>query len=199
MQCDQLSDEQAMERVGRGDISALDALYARYQKRLLFYFHRMLSGDVEQAQDMLQDLFLKLVERPELYKAGRPFSTWVFSIAHNMCKNVYRAKSSARTKVIRQGADAEGAFDIEEVEADMQTAADALDHATFVAMLRVELDLLDPDAKAAFLLRYQEDFSIRDIALTLGCPEGTVKSRLFNTTRKLAERLRVFNPILHHD
>lgn len=186
-----------MERVGQGDISALDALYARYQKRLLFYFHRMLSGDVEQAQDMLQDLFLKLVERPDLYHAGRPFSTWVFSIAHNMCKNVYRKKDTTAAKVIRQGSEDEGAFDIESVEADMQTAADALDHASFVAMLRVELDLLDPDAKAAFLLRHQEDFSIRDIAQTLGCPEGTVKSRLFNTTRKLADRLRVFDPI--HD
>lgn len=205
----ELTDEQAMERIGRGDISALDALYARYQKRLLYYFHRMMSGDVEQAQDMLQDLFLKLIERPDLYTPGRTFSTWVFSIAHNMCKNEYRRKYSSRS-VLRPSNDVAsespsavgfssngvaGSYDLDAIESEMLSAADALDRAAFAKMLRMELDLLEPEVKTVFLLRHQEDFSIRDIAETLGCPEGTVKSRLFNTTRKLAERLRMFNPV----
>lgn len=199
-----LTDEQAMERVGRGEISALDALYARYQKRLLFYFHRMLAGDVEQAQDMLQDLFLKLIERPDLYTPGRQFSTWVFSIAHNMCKNEYRKNEHRRkyaatnTATSSAPAGIDYGVDIEAIESEMLNAADAFDRATFAAMLRIELDLLDPDAKTTFLLRHQEGFSLRDIAETLACPEGTVKSRLYNTTRKLAERLRVFNPTEHH-
>lgn len=185
-----------MERVGRGEFSALDVLYARYQKRLLFYFHRMLSGDVVRAQDMLHDLFLKLIERPELYTPGKPLSTWIFSIAHNMCKNEYRKKYSTRSSAM---ASLDADIDIETIESKMLDAADAFDRATFAAMLRIELDLLDPDAKTTFLLRHQEGFSVRDIAETLGCPEGTVKSRLYNTTRKLAERLRVFNPIEHHE
>ncbi len=156
----------------------------------------MMSGDVEQAQDMLQNLFLKLIERPDLYTPGKQFSTWVFSIAHNMCRNEYRKKYSARMTTT---ASLDDDVDIEAIESQMLSAADVLDRATFAAMLRIELDLLNPDVKATFLLRHQEGFSLRDIAETLGCPEGTVKSRLYNTTRKLADRLRVFNPIQHHE
>src|ERR1043165_1762067 len=84
------SDEQLMTLVGRGEIPAFDELYDRYGKRLLYYFYKMLAQNEHQAQDFLHDLFLKIVERPELYSPERKFSTWVFSIAHNMCKNEYR-------------------------------------------------------------------------------------------------------------
>jgi hypothetical protein len=84
------SDEKLMGLLGRGDIAAFDELYDRYGGRLLRYFHRMLGRDEEKAQDFLQDIFLRIVERPELFSLDRRFSTWIFSVAHNMCKNEYR-------------------------------------------------------------------------------------------------------------
>ena len=56
---DTLTDEKLMAHIQRGDTAAFDELYTRYSKRLLYYFHRMLGGDGEKAQDFLQDLFLK--------------------------------------------------------------------------------------------------------------------------------------------
>ena len=60
--------------------------------------------------------------------------------------------------------------------------------------LSAELDKLDDGHRTAFLLRYQQNLSIREIGQILGCSEGTVKSRLFYTTQKLAAKLKAFNP-----
>ncbi|MDP7122228.1 MAG: sigma-70 family RNA polymerase sigma factor, partial [Candidatus Marinimicrobia bacterium] len=70
--------------------SAFDELYARYSSRLFHYFYRMLGGNPEKARDFLQDIFFKIVENPDRFHTGNRFSSWVFTIAHNMCKNEYR-------------------------------------------------------------------------------------------------------------
>jgi len=90
------SDERLMERVVRGDERAFTELYDRYQGRLLTYFHRMLWSDCERAEDLLQDLFTKLAQRPGMYDPERPFRTWLFSVANNMCKNEYRREEVRR-------------------------------------------------------------------------------------------------------
>jgi len=75
-----LSDERLMELVVRGDERAFGALYDRYRRKLLTYFHRMLWQDRERAQDFMQDLFAKIAQRPESYDPARPFSTWLYSV-----------------------------------------------------------------------------------------------------------------------
>ncbi len=72
------------------DTAAFDELYERYSTRLLHYFYRMLGKETEKAQDFLQDLLLKIVEKPHLFDTRQRFSTWVYTIASNMCKNEYR-------------------------------------------------------------------------------------------------------------
>jgi RNA polymerase sigma-70 factor (ECF subfamily) len=178
------SDEELMELVGRGEIPAFDELYARYSRRLLLYFYRMLSGDEDRAQDILHDLFLKIIERPERFDTRRRFSTWIFSAAHNMCKNEYRWRE------VRQPADVEP----DEIEDDAEGAIERIDRERFAAVLDTELGMLDEEQRSTFLLRYQEELPIAEIAAILGCPEGTVKSRLYYTIRKLAAKLQAFNP-----
>ncbi|MCB0795277.1 MAG: sigma-70 family RNA polymerase sigma factor, partial [Flavobacteriales bacterium] len=154
--------------------------------RVLNYFHRMLWQDRERAQDFLQELFTKIARRPEQYDASRPFVTWLFSVANNMCKNEYR-RMQVRRKAAPQLA----------YEAETSTTPQAgrsVDHAHFRSRLEQELDRLDPDQKATFVMRYHEDLPIKEIAASFGCSEGTVKSRLFYTLKKLAERLKEFGP-----
>ncbi len=85
-----ISDEHLMISVHHGDVYAFNELYNRYSKRLLYYFYRMLGSSQEKSRDFLQDIFIKIIERPELFDTTRKFSTWIFSVAHNMCKNEYR-------------------------------------------------------------------------------------------------------------
>lgn len=185
-----LSDERLMELVVRGDERAFATLYDRYRRRLLTYFHRMLWQDRERAQDFLQELFTKIAQRPASYDASRPFSTWLYSVANNMCKNEYRreeVRRSARPHLRAQDDRVEGVH------------GDGVDRARFAQRLELELEKLDPDHKATFVMRYHEDMAIKEIAAVFGCSEGTVKSRLFYTLKKLAERMKEFDPnALHH-
>ena len=64
----------------------------------------------------------------------------------------------------------------------------------FRGRLDEELDKLEPDHKATFVMRYHEDMAMKEMAAAFGCGEGTVKSRLFYTLKKLAERMKEFDP-----
>ncbi|MBL7975538.1 MAG: RNA polymerase sigma factor [Candidatus Kapabacteria bacterium] len=185
----QLTDEQLMELVGRGKSSALNELYARYSKRLLFYFRRMLNGDIHKAEDFLHDVFLRVIERPHVFDGARSFSTWIFSCAHNACKNEYR-RLQVRNDYNAPDADYE--FD-ELVQADAD-AIERIDRETFRTMLNATLDDVHPDSKTIFLLRYAEDFTLPEIAEVTGIPLGTVKSRLFYLIRHIAQQLKMFAP-----
>lgn len=178
------SDEDLMRCIGRGEVPAFDVLYHRYNKRLLYYFYKMLGQDEHKAQDFLHDVFLKIVERPELFSPERKFSTWVFSVANNMCKNEYRRMNVRRTEDI----------EVDDLAFGEDGIPDRIDRQAFSDMLAVELDGLSEEHKAVFLLRYHENFSVREISEVVQCPEGTVKSRLFYALRRLAKRLQTFNP-----
>lgn len=183
------TDERLMELIAQGAPSAFDELYSRYSKRLLVYFHRLLGRNEAKAQDFLQDLFLKIVENPDLFHTGERFSIWVFAVAHNMCKNEYRRLG------VRKNIDHEIDVDAVSQGTDHEPQAEkALDRKTFREMLFQELDKLDESQRSAFLLRHQEGFSIREISEAMGCSEGTTKSRIFYTTQRLAERLKAFDP-----
>ena len=188
---EQASDERLMELVRKGDEPAFAALYDGYQGRLMSYFHRMLWKDRERAQDFVQELFTKLAQRPESYDPSRPFSTWLFSVANNLCKNEYRREE------VRKRAEPELRYNGQGVQE--AKGGDGVDRAAFRERLDAELDRLEPDHKATFVMRYHEDMAIKEIAGALGCSEGTVKSRLFYTLKKLAERLKEFDPrLMHH-
>ena len=181
-----LSDERLMELVVRGDERSFAVLYDRYQRKLLSYFRRMLWQDRERAQDFLQDLFTKIAQRPQSYNPERPFCTWLYSVANNMCKNEYR-RMATRTAAVP------------ELKAANNTRVEAaggigVDRDLFSAKLEAELDKLDPDHKATFVMRHHEDMAIKEIASVFGISEGTVKSRLFYTAKKLAASMPEFDP-----
>ncbi len=178
-----------MELLQQGDAvgrEAFDELYERYSRRMLSYFHRMLGGDREKAQDFLQELFLKIVERPCLFNVEQRFRTWIYTVAHNMCKNEYRHLKISRV--------VEPAADLEAIVNEEEKMENALDWRRFRAALFQELAKLDENHRATFILRHQDGFSIKEISEVLGCSEGTTKSRLFYTAQKLAGQLSAFHP-----
>jgi len=179
-----------MRCIQRGDTSAFDELYGRYSKRLLFYFYRELGGDEEKAQDFLQEIFLKIVEKPNLFCIEKRFSTWVFAVAYNLCKNEYR-RLEVRD-IVETNVDMDAIS--HELESEYHQAEQNVDQKNFEHALLAELEKFDDGHRSAFLLRYQQNFSIKEIGEILGCSEGTVKSRLFYTTQKLASKLKAFNP-----
>jgi len=174
-------DEHLMTAIYSGDAGAFNELYHRYSKRLLYYFYRMLGNCKEKSRDFLQDVFMKIIEKPELFDPDRKFSTWIFSIAHNMCKNEYR-RLAVRSNTIRdEDIDRYAGTEEPEVQ-ELRLTAD---------QIFMEIDSLGENEKTAFILYYREDFSLREIGKVLSLPEGTVKSKLFYARKKLLVKLQL--------
>ena len=184
------SDEELMLHICKGDELAFDEIYFRYGKRLMGYFVRMLNFDKHIAEDALQDVFLKIAEAPEKFDGSRSFKTWVFSVAHNSCKNYYRHKTvvnnfTQEITYLQNGIN----------ENEFLKTATKIDGNHFRKMLEEVLNELPEEKKEAFILKYQEEKTISEIAFIQDCPEGSVKSRLHYTLKILEEKLKVFKPV----
>lgn len=180
-----LSDEVLMSMVSKGDEQAFGVIYDRYSGRLMNYFHKMLWRDRERSEDMVQNIFLKIARKPDSYDPNRKFSTWLFSVANNMCKNEYRKEEVRRAPAPKLDISTSTPGDV---------AIKELDNERFRDRLAGELSNLEEDQRTTFVMRYYEELSIKEIAAAMGCSEGTVKSRIFYTLKKLADRLTEFDP-----
>lgn len=168
-----------MQQIVSGDQAAFSELYLRYKGRMYYYFYRMLGNSADSANDFLQELFMKLIEKPESYNPAYSFSTWFYSVANNMCKNEYRKRG------IRQEYQ-----EAEALEPQIDYLLDTtIEHEQVVGKIFETLDSLGEEHRSAFLLRYREGFSIKEVAEILELAEGTVKSRLFYAKKLLAEKL----------
>ncbi|NQT26421.1 sigma-70 family RNA polymerase sigma factor [candidate division KSB1 bacterium] len=181
------TDETLVGRIAQSDTLAFDEIYRRYSNRLLHYFYRMLGGNESLAQDLLQETCIRLIEKAYTFREDGKFSTWLFTIAHNLCLNTFRANKKFGGSVT----DHSGSDTLKEYPA----WDDQIDHDRFMRSLHKELVGIDEKKRSVFLLRFQEHHSIREISKIMDCPEGTVKSRLFHTTRYLSGRLRDYKEI----
>lgn len=174
------TDETLIPLIADGDESAFAEIYDRYSERLLHFFYRMLHGDEQRAQDFLQDIAIKLIEKAHTFRGESRFSTWIFTVASNMCRNEFR-KTNRSTTTAHDQLD-------RRIHPDPGVEDRMVDGA-FATLLAEALKILEPEKREVFVLRFQEELSVREISDIVGCPEGTVKSRLFHATRKIGERL----------
>ena len=180
-------DEQLMQLAAQRDSKAFEVLYDRYGKLMFNYFLRMLWKDREKAKDFTQELFTKLIQKPHLYDISRPFKTWLYSIAHNMCKNEY-AKSD-----VRKVAHAE--LRREDSSSLGLESQKSMDRSIFMEKLGEALAGLDEFKRQTFELRFTQELSIIEISEIMQVSEGTVKSRLFYILKELNKQLKVFEGI----
>jgi len=186
----QLSDEELMARAaaGRAPLAspegdrAFEELYRRYARRLKGFFFLQLGGDEELAADATHDVFLRAYEARSRYQEGRSVSTWLFTIAYNICRNHYR--SNAYEAQLLATLDAEPITN-EQIEVQ-------LDAATLDKALAQVLSELPASLHQLFSLHYQEELTIPQVAEIVGIPEGTVKSRLHKTMNIIRKKLKKY-------
>ncbi len=179
-------DAVLVKKTVSGNPDTFSELYDRYYERIFNYLYRMLGGDRDKAQDFLQEAFLKALNNINRYDASIKFSTWIFTIAHNLCKNEYRRLSNRQT---------ESTNDINLLlKEDHINPMDELIQNEFRSQVFRLIDQIDKEQRSVFILRFQEGLSIREIAEVLDCAEGTVKSRLHYAVKKISVHLKEHNP-----
>ena len=181
------TDEQLMDEVVKGNSRAFTEVYERYSRPMLNYFYKMLWQDKLKAEDFMQELFTKIIHKPHLFNSKLKFKTWIFSIANNMCKNEYRKQE------VRKGSNNDLHDNI--VSDDSADLVKKVDESIFNDRLKEELNLLSSSHREVFILRFKQGLSLKEIAEVLDVSEGTVKSRVFYTLKKLSANLKEFNPI----
>jgi RNA polymerase sigma-70 factor (ECF subfamily) len=138
---------------------------------------------------MLQDLFVKIIDKPHLFDPEKRFSAWIYAVASNMCKNEYRRRDIRKIEQSLPEPDSFPATAMDEKKPD-----EIFENKSFSEALYRKLGQLETNKSKTFLLRFQQQLSIKEISEVLDCSPGTVKSRLFYTIRLLADELHEYNP-----
>ncbi len=175
------SDETLIALLLAGDATALAPLVARHHRPLLGYLYHLVGGDRALADDLTQETFARLL-RPATYQPGRPFKPWLYAIATNLARDHFRSAAIARTTT---GSDA-SMLERHDPAPGPEEWVLATEQRQLVG---TALSRLGPEYRAALLLRFYHDLSLREIADALGVPLGTVKSRLSVGTHRLRDLL----------
>jgi len=178
------SDEELMLAIQHGEKPAFNELYARYSNKLYGYLLKMLWYNEVRAQDLLQDLFAKIITQPHLFDSQRSFKTWVYTIAANLCKNEFKRND------VRKGT-LNGVDQFHSLSSNENLEKNFSEN-QFREALSQELKRLDEKHREVFVLKHIDGLSIKEISEITGANEGTVKSRLFYAIKKLADSLKMF-------
>jgi len=183
------SDEDLLARVKAGDESSLGALVERYRRPLFGYLHRML-GDAAEAEDVFQETFLRVVKHLPRFEEGRRVKPWVYAIASNLVKNVYRSRKYREKASIDQEGEAGEPLSASLAALSQAAPPELVSAGERAQAVREAVARLSPSSRDALVLFYFQGLSYDEIAQTLEVPLGTVKSRIHNALSKLAGLLR---------
>jgi RNA polymerase sigma-70 factor (ECF subfamily) len=175
---DTLPDLDLMRRVQEGEMVSYNTLVNRYKDRLFNVLYRMLSSE-DEANDLLQETFLRVWQHKMSYDFRFAFSTWIYTIALNLARNELRRRKKIKFLDIFDFADK-----LPAKEEKKDTSAN------LKTLLEAEMKRLPEKYKTAFLLRDVDSLSYEEIAQVLGVPLGTVKSRVNRARAILRTRLK---------
>ena len=186
-----LPDEELVRRFNGGDPAAFEVLLQRYRRPLYNFILRYVR-DRESAEDLLQDAFLRVIQRSDEFKGESKFTTWLYTIARNLCIDSQRKMSYRRHRSLdapTPGKDADGPNLLERIaseqpQADRDAIAKALQDEIAQAV-----EALPDEQREVFLMREVQNLAFKEIAAIVGVPENTVKSRMRYALERLQEAL----------
>lgn len=186
------ASEMLVQRCRRRDRAAFDELVACYKGRIFSYVSRML-GPGEDAEDVTQEVFVRMYQSLDTFRNEASLSTWLFRIANNLCIDHFRRSKKLRAVAYsldepRDG-DAEGGGGARELAGTTGEPYPALANAELSARLEEAIALLPDKLRAVLILHDVEGVPYDEIARIVSCPLGTVKSRLFNARAQLRGKL----------
>ncbi len=159
----------------RQDPELLDTLIDTYQHRLMRYL-MFLTGKREVAEDLFQEVWIRVLRRGSQYNGKARFDTWIFTIARNLVIDLSRKRTMASLDEMRDCGEDERPFEIPE---NSPSPLDQYEFKENAAELAVVLQTLEPSYREVLSLRFAEEMSLDQIATVTHAPLSTVKSRLY--------------------
>ncbi len=185
-------DAALMRRVKRGDRQAFTALVEKYQQPILNLTYRMI-GDLAEAEDLAQSAFLQLHRSAHRYREDARFSTWLFTIARNLCLNELRRRSRHPAESLDLPHPTDESQPLRSVEDPRSVSPpDALLRRELEQKVQEALDALPPNQRLALLLCRQEDLSYEDIGRVLRCSLSATKSLIHRARETVKQRLKAY-------
>lgn len=183
----QLSDEDVMEHLQNGVVQAFDIIVHRFKDRLHNFLYRY-THNHEDCEDLVQETFLRVYRSRHSYQRIAKLSTWMYTIALNLAKSMYKKKQ--RMSLISIHADESDPDDREfEIEDSMILQDDALHQKMCVDELQKALMDLSEDFREVIVLRDIQQLTYEEISEITGTPMGTVKSRINRARIQLQESI----------
>ena len=176
--------EALIQRCLQGDQFAWDAIVQQYRRKVFNVAYKFV-GRHEEAEDLTQDIFLKIFKSLGTFDRRANFQTWLISVSRNLCIDHYRSVRQERLTIDRQVDPNE----LSPVSHDPGPIA-AIEQQDRVALLREALAALPDSLRTAILMRDIQELSYQEIADRLHLPEGTVKSRINRGRTELARQIR---------
>ncbi|MCD6066415.1 MAG: hypothetical protein K0S33_1241 [Bacteroidetes bacterium] len=178
----QRTDEELMAQVVQGDRMAFEMLYDRYFDKLV-WFARGFMDDLQKAEDLVQEVFIKIIKRPELFDTDKKFSTWIYTVTGNVCRNALRDEQNRHRLMEEQ---------IRPVHENSTVIHHQADYHLLKERIKKVLETLSNKERNIYLLRFEQELSIREIAEIMDIPEGSVKSGIYYLLKKFSNHLKEF-------
>ena len=190
------ADESLMLRYRDGDVRAFELLVTRHRKPIYNFILRFVR-DPAQAEDVTQETFLRLVKGADAYERQAKFTTWLYTIARNLCVDASRrAKHRKAASLDAPVGDDDGSATLIDFVPDSGAGVDRQAQSRELAIrMRTAIEALPDEQREIFLLREVADLQFNEIAAVVGCPENTVKSRMRYALEKLREALEEYRDL----
>ena len=186
------ADAELVARVQQGDKAAFDLLVLKYQRKILRLLSRMLR-DQSDIEDVMQEAFIKAYRALPQFRGESAFYTWLYRIAINTARNWM--SSQGRRPSSPNGNQTEEGETFSEIDnlTDNNTPESMLSSREIAESVNATIQDLPAELRTAIVLREIDGLSYEEIAETMSCPIGTVRSRIFRAREAIAAKLR---PIL---
>lgn len=192
LECERMSEAQVdqllVERVQKGEKHAFDLLISKYQHRIISLVGRYVHDHAE-AQDVAQEAFIKAYRALRSFRGDSAFYTWLYRIAINTAKNWLVAQKRRPPSSDIDAVDAEH-YDMDSRLKDKATPENELLREEIRKTVYDTIAILPEDLRTAIVLREMEGMSYEEIAVTMECPIGTVRSRIFRAREAIDDKLR---------
>ena len=171
------TDHQLMLSIRDGNIEKLGQLFENHHKRLYNFFLRQ-TGNRQASEDLVQDVFLRMLKYRHTYRDDGSFDTWMFSIARN-ARIDYLRKNSVQYELLEK---------TDNLVSSDPNPEEILDHECDIAILEKAMAELPEDKREVIILCRFNNLRYEEIGKILGCTKGTVKVRVFRALKELSEK-----------